>query len=90
MMSHSPDSMSGSMYLKSAGSYSRSASWKMMYSPVAFLIPSLSAPPFPLFFSRRMVWTSVRARTTSAVPSVDPSSTTMISLVYGPMSTLLT
>src|SRR5437867_1141151 len=80
----------------SAGSYSRSASWTRTMSPVASRKPRRRAAPFPWFpswkrtrisfFSSAVPSRRVSARSASSrrrnsrVPSVDPSSTTRISL----------
>ena len=72
----------------SDGSYSRSASWMMTMSPVTRPMAARTAAPFPRFRGRKSsvrrlsgvsgmaAWTSSSA---VGVPSVEPSSTTMIS-----------
>ncbi len=44
----------------SRGSYSRSASWTMMMSPVASVKPRRSAAPLPWFFSWKSTLSSLR------------------------------
>ncbi len=73
----------------SLGSYSRSASWTTTYSRVASWKPRRSAAPLPMLKG----WANTRTRGSSieraiaSVPSVEPSSTTTSSPVYGLAST---
>src|SRR4051812_2881997 len=71
---------------KSAGSYSRSASRMVSSSPLASLMPRRSAAPLPWFCGWRMRRTrcdSTMSLMVSRQPSVEPSSTTRISVVMG-------
>src|SRR3954469_17722812 len=93
--SASPRRIGASISGYSAGSYSRSASWMMIRSPVARRMPSVTAAPLPMFCGWNTgviiegCWPA-RSPMISRDPSVEPSSTSSTSRSIEPRSTAST